>query len=135
MKERKRAGMLVCLIAVLAAVCLAAIALPGKLFSRAGEERIARIYQDGELIDSIPLGEVEEVYFLDIESPSGGSNRIEVRPGMIGICSADCPDQLCVKQGFRSDGALPIVCLPHRLVIWVEAEEEGQDGGLDAVVR
>ena len=31
--------------------------------------------------------------------------------------SADCPDKLCVKQGFIDRPVLPIACLPNRLVI------------------
>ncbi|MCI8527797.1 MAG: NusG domain II-containing protein [Lachnospiraceae bacterium] len=78
---------------------------------------IAELYQSGRLIRKIPLNELEEPYTFIVEDENGGSNEIEVRPGSIGILSADCPDHICVSQGFISDSRLPITCLPHRLVI------------------
>ena len=80
---------------------------------------IADIYQNGELVHSASLGSTAEAYTLSFTSPDGGINIVEVRPDSIGILSADCPDQLCVKQGFISNSLLPITCLPHRLVIQI----------------
>lgn len=84
---------------------------------------IADIYQDGELIQSILLDNVTETYTFTITNKNGGYNEIEVRPGSIGILSADCPDKLCVHQGFISTSLLPITCLPNRLVIQIRVEE------------
>ena len=42
---------------------------------------------------------------------------MEVRPGAIRVSEADCPDKICVGMGWLTDGAAPIVCLPHRLMI------------------
>ena len=78
---------------------------------------IADIYQDGQLITSISLTEIQESYTFTVTGASGCQNEVEVRPGSIGILSADCPDKLCVHQGFVSDSRLPITCLPNRLVI------------------
>lgn len=77
----------------------------------------AEIYQDGKLIDSIPLDQVTESYTFTVTSQNGGSNTIEVRPGEIGVTHADCADKICVNQGFIHDTLLPITCLPNRLVI------------------
>lgn len=78
---------------------------------------IAELYQEGKLISSISLPDVSEPYTFTVTRTGGGTNEVEVRPGSIGIVSADCPDKLCVHQGFVSDSALPITCLPNRLVI------------------
>ena len=80
-------------------------------------EYTADIFQNGILIMSIPLAEETEARIFTIEGDNGCVNEIEVRPGSIGIISADCPDKLCVSQGFISDTRLPITCLPNRLVI------------------
>lgn len=93
---------------------------------------IADIYQDGELITSIPLAEVRETYRFTVTGPDGCQNRIEVRPGSIGIISADCPDKLCVHQGFISDSRLPVTCLPNRLVIQLRAAEQPEEGSPSA---
>lgn len=77
----------------------------------------ADIYQEGTLIMSIPLDKVEEIQTFTIKGAGGCTNQVEVRPGGIAIIAADCPDKLCVKQGFLHDSRLPITCLPNRIVI------------------
>lgn len=88
---------------------------------------IADIYQSGELIASIPLDEVRETYRFTVTGDEGHVNEIEVRPGSIGIISADCPDKLCVRQGFISDSRLPVTCLPNRVVIRLRPQEEDEN--------
>lgn len=90
---------------------------------------VADIYQNGKLLQQITLnstsqndaseGSTSEAYTISFTAPNGGINIVEVRSDSIGILSADCPDQLCVKQGFISSSLLPITCLPHRLVIQI----------------
>ncbi|MCM1024835.1 MAG: NusG domain II-containing protein [Roseburia sp.] len=95
---------------------------------------VAEIYQDGKLLTRISLDEVPESYTFTITGTKGGENQVEVRPGGIGIVSADCPDGLCVRQGFLSAPGIPIVCLPHRLVIQVRpADDETVSGEIDII--
>lgn len=95
---------------------------------------VADIYQNGKLILSIPLEQTQEPYTLDIEGENGCINRIEIRPGSIGIVSADCPDLLCVQQGFIHSPVIPVTCLPNRLVICLrQAENTAWEDATDAV--
>lgn len=88
-----------------------------------GAACIADIYQDGELLMSIPLdGSVAPHCFI-VTGASGCVNEIEVRSDSIGIISASCPDKLCVHQGFISNTGLPIVCLPNKLVIQLREDD------------
>ena len=80
----------------------------------------ARLYSNGELIDTIDLDAVAVPYDLVVEGPDGGNNTVHVEHGRIAVTAADCPDQLCVHQGYIEDDLIPIVCLPHRLVIEIE---------------
>ncbi len=84
----------------------------------------ARILRDGVLLEEIDLDRVAEPYSFTLEDGSG-ANTVQVERGRIRISAADCPDQVCVKQGWISGGAVPIICLPHRLTI------EIVDGGGD----
>ena len=102
------------LIALLAAAVLSAGFL--LLQQKQTSSPVARITRDGELIREIPLDEVEESYSFVVEDEAG-SNTILVEPGRIRVSEADCPDQVCVNQGFISDGTDPVVCLPHKLMI------------------
>ena len=71
---------------------------------------------------------MEESYTLTFEDERG-TNTVLVEPGRIRISEADCPDQVCVNQGFISDGTVPIVCLPHRLLVEIVGAEGDLDGG------
>lgn len=88
---------------------------------------VARITRDGELLEEIQLDKVDKSYSFTVEDEFG-SNTVLVEPGRIRISQADCPDQVCVDQGFISDGTVPIVCLPHKLMI----EIVGGGSDLDA---
>lgn len=87
----------------------------------------ADIFRNGNLIKSISLEEVQESYRFTVTGDNGCTNEIEVRPGSIGIVSADCPDKLCVHQGFISDSRLPVTCLPNRVVILLRPNTENED--------
>lgn len=85
---------------------------------------VADIYLNGQLVESISLGQVQEPYTIELNGNYGYTNRIEVHPGKIGVIWADCPDKLCVRQGFLETPVIPIVCLPNRLVIRLRPENE-----------
>ena len=95
------------------------------LMPRSYDSCVADIYQDGQLLESISLGQVQDSYTIEITGDFGYTNRIEVQPGKIGVIWANCPDRLCVHQGFADTTTIPIVCLPNRLVIHLRPENEG----------
>lgn len=122
--HQKTALWLTLLLSALALGCLLWICF--KLSDTASDRQlIADIYQDGKLLQSISLNTVAEAYTFTVVGENGGQNEIRVCPGGIGIVSADCPDKLCVKQGFISSSLLPITCLPNHLVIQLRTEEAG----------
>ena len=100
------------------------------IHERLGETaKTAQIIQDGQVIQTIDLQNVKEPYEFEITAKNGGHNTIRVENGKIGIIHASCPDKICVKQGFITNGTLPIVCLPNKLsVVVVDGNDE-----LDAV--
>ncbi len=84
---------------------------------------IAHIYVQGELYQTIPLSQVTEPYQINIPCQTGGYNTILVESNAIRITAADCPDQICVKQGSITNSLLPITCLPHNVVIELKPSE------------
>lgn len=114
-------------IVILAAAAVLFAALSAWALLRPAAGKIANIYLDGELIKSVDLAAVDGAYSFTVES-AGGVNIIEVEPGRIRVSNADCPDGVCVRHGWLSDSAEPIVCLPHRLVIRLEGATSGIDG-------
>jgi len=91
----------------------------------------ARVILDGELIEVIDLSAVSEPYTFVVECETG-MNVIAVETGSIRVSEADCPDGSCIRRGWVSGGAAPIVCLPHRLVIEFEISETPK---IDAIAR
>ncbi|PIE53863.1 MAG: hypothetical protein CSA35_09130 [Dethiosulfovibrio peptidovorans] len=79
---------------------------------------VATVFLDGRCLRTINLDQVTKAYSFTVSGE--GSNTVSVEPGRIRISSADCPTKLCVRQGWLSPGGLPLICLPHRLVISVE---------------
>ena len=85
-------------------------------FTTRQQGNYARIYQNNILIKTINLSAVITPSDFPIYSENG-VNTVTVEPGRVRISEADCPDKSCVRQGWISDGTMPIICLPHRLVI------------------
>jgi hypothetical protein len=81
-----------------------------------GSGHTAEIWQDGTLIRTIDLDAVAAPYDFEVTG-EWGVNTVHVEHGAISVTAADCPDQICVEQGAISTGAVPIVCMPHKLVI------------------
>ncbi|MCI8303504.1 MAG: NusG domain II-containing protein [Lawsonibacter sp.] len=91
--------------------------------SRSAPSPVARITRDGAVVEEIPLDQVAAPYTITLED-SLGTNLVQVERGRIRIAEADCPDQVCVNQGWISDGTVPVICLPHRLVIEIRGGGE-----------
>ena len=126
---KKTATAITAFLLVLCLASLLALLLPLKSSSY----YIADIYQNGNLFISIPLNNNTEPRIFTITGENGCVNEIEVRPDSIGIISADCPDKLCVGQGFIRTSKLPITCLPNRLVIQLRPSEDSGDGSGDPI--
>ena len=120
MRTKLILALLIGAVAVSAAVLL--------LQGRGTRASVARITRDGVLLEEIDLTKTQAPFSFLLED-GRGRNLISVDQGRIRVSEADCPDQICVDQGWISDGTVPIVCLPHRLMIQIVGGEEGLDGG------
>lgn len=130
MKEKNNSHTAAVVISVfLLALCLFSL-LSLLLPKKAEDHYAADIFQNGNLLRSIPLdGTIQQETFT-VRGESGCVNEIQIQGRRIRILSADCPDRLCVQQGFIQDSRLPIVCLPNRLVIHlrpVDSDELSQE--------
>lgn len=114
---------------LLGALFLSLILAAALLSIPRGGRTLAKIYVDGELFRQIDLAHLdgETEFTIDV---GGQKNVVRARRGAICMAEANCPDQVCVRQGWIEGGAAPIVCLPHRVVIQLEA---GADSKIDAI--
>ena len=76
----------------------------------------AAIYVDGQLAETIDLSTLQAPLQLEYAGNTILADAVGIR-----ITHADCPDQLCIRQGTISSGLVPLVCLPNRLVIQIES--------------
>lgn len=74
------------------------------------------VVQNNRIICRFDLSQEENRTFR-VESPDGGWNDIKIENGEISIIDADCPDKTCVNTRVLRSESIPIVCLPHKLVI------------------
>ena len=113
--------------AILAVLVLAVIASGAWIFlgKSAAENPRVVIEVDGEVYASYDMDEVKGI--VPISTPNGGENRLWVQEDLVFMDSANCPDQTCVKQGVIKDGTVPIVCLPHKVIVRIEGGESGLD--------
>ena len=86
------------------------------------EQQNIKIIQDNQVLQEFDLS-VTKDQEINIPAPDGGYNIIQVKNHEIYIAQSDCPDQTCVKTGILKAQGLPIVCLPHKLIIRFAEEE------------
>lgn len=117
---------------LIALVLTAALALYGGnllLSDRSADTVVVTV--DGQEVMRVSM-ELNGVYGVPLDGDDW--NYVGVENGAVYMQSANCRDQLCVKQGKTKSTGKQIVCLPHRVVVRLEKAEPMQDD-LDVVVR
>lgn len=111
-KLLKRKPLLILLIIlIMCAICTTIILIK----STAQTGQVVKITSDGRLIELIDLEKSEDKIFT-IENELG-KNTIKIQDGKISIVESDCPDKICISIGELKSELMPIVCLPHKLII------------------
>ena len=59
-----------------------------------------------------------------------GKNKIEILDGKVRMIYADCPDELCIRQGWIEYDGQSIICLPNKITVMVS----GGDNSVDFVL-
>lgn len=85
-------------------------------------KKYAEIYVKGEFYKKVELDKKNPKEVLNIKTDLG-DNVIEIENGGVRIIDADCPDKVCVKDGFKDKPGSVIVCLPHKVVIQIKGEK------------
>lgn len=88
---------------------------------------------NADQVEVIQAGKVIAVYDLNedktrVIKSKYGYNTLVIKNAQVWIKDADCPNQICVKQGKIQKGNESIACLPHRLIIRIKG-----GGGHDAL--
>lgn len=94
------------------------------------ENAVAVIKQDGKIIKKIDLSKVKEKEQFKInynDNGHKGYNTIEINKGSIKFIDADCPDKICIKSGTLKKPGETAACLPHKLIITIEKNNNEVD--------
>ena len=104
----------VVILAVLVAVCF----LP----KNGSDAVVAEVYQDGELLRTLSLGENASFVVTGTYT-----NTITVENGKIAITASDCPGEDCVHSGAIHTSGRSIVCLPNGVEVRVVSAQSDVD--------
>lgn len=85
------------------------------------------VYQNGIKMQELPLRENTEVLIQN-----SYTNKLAVKDGKTAIVESDCPGMDCVHSGWISGKGRSLVCLPNRVEIRIEGEEDSE---VDFIVR
>lgn len=77
---------------------------------------------DGKLYKEIKLDENYNNY-IEINS-SFGYNKISVEGNTVKMIESDCDDKLCITEKAISEPFQSIICLPSRVIVYIEGETE-----------
>ena len=80
---------------------------------------VAEVYYDGEVVDTVNLGEKEEKKIFTGENDSV---VIVSCDGKIHFESSPCPDKVCVRSGRISKAGEGIICAPNRVAIEISGK-------------
>ncbi len=110
-------------------LALVVVASAAAILWRVGDEpATVRITVGGTIVNEIPLSGNSLPKTVTVNGKDGGENTVIVEEGRVCIDCADCPDQICVNQGWITDSTLPIVCLPHQVIVEIVG---GESSGID----
>jgi len=116
---------------IILAVIVIAVAAVGLLllniFKTEGSFAVIKI--DGKETERYPLSVNTEVV---IETGDNGRNTLVIEDNKAFMKDANCPDKICEGHSKISYKGETIVCLPHKVVIEIVADETTDE--LDAVV-
>ena len=82
---------------------------------------------DGDLVKTVSLED-------DFETMLSTGNKLVIKDGKVYIEEANCPDNLCVKQGSIEKINESIICLPNKLVVRIVEDENASNRETDIEV-
>jgi len=117
------------LITVIAVALFIAAPLGG-----AGNAQIAVLTEDGRIVFSKPLAELQTAGSFPIEA-LGFHYVIAYENGRIRFQEADCPDQVCVRTGWVSRTGQVAACVPGHLILKITGPSTSGPDDIDIVLQ
>lgn len=99
----------------------------------AGGERIVVIKRDQDVLHEINLSDVTDLKEITIEADNGDYNTIHIENNDVLMHDANCNDQVCVRSGAIDSPGETIVCLPHKVIVEIKADDAANDDNIDII--
>ena len=126
MSNKKKLKNDIILVAIIVLIATAGLLLLN-VFKTEGSFAVVKI--DGKETERYPLSENIEVV---IKTGDDGKNTLVIEDNKAFMKDANCPDKICEGHQKISYKGETIVCLPHKVVIEIVADDS--DNELDVVV-
>ncbi len=111
---------------IVSSLLIILIILGIRFIFRNKNNKVAIVYYENKIVSKIDLS-INNEYTVD---GYNGKVYMEVKDNKIRVKEEVSPKHICSYQGFISETYETIVCLPNKIIIKIEANEE-----LDTVVR
>jgi hypothetical protein len=112
----------VIIIAVVVVISVACAGVFAIVNSGKYDKKVAEISVDGKPYKTVSFDKNNEET-IDIKSKLG-TNVIKLQNDKIGVVDADCPDKVCIHDGFIEKPGQMLVCLPNKVVIEIKGEKQ-----------
>ena len=92
--------------------------------------KVVYISQNGEILERIPVKDtINNQNLVEVKGPIGTS-IIEVYNGKVRMKEAPekDPEKICEKTGWIERAGPSIICVPNKISIWIESENNDLDG-------
>jgi len=113
------------IIVLIVAISIASLGILKMNSNKQYEEKHAEIYVDGELIKTISFDDTTNAEPFTVKTELG-VNVIKIQNGKVQIIDANCPDELCIKDGPISKPGEMLVCLPHKVVVEIKGYSKNE---------
>ena len=97
---------------------------------RTSGERQIVIETNGDLYKVVAMEEGMERQEIHIEFKNGKYIDIVIDENGAYVRDVVCPDKVCQKTGLISKAGQSIVCLPNRVVVYIEGKDESEIDGI-----
>ena len=90
---------------------------------------VVTVYVNGQIHGSYNLNDDSEIEIIDNDNIC---NVIAISKGQVCMKYANCPDGICVNQGYIKNNNESICCAPNKVLVVVSSDIEGE---FDAITR
>ena len=90
------------------------------------DERQIIIEINGNVYKTIPMSKGMKLQDIHIELENGNHIDIVIDENGAYVKDVECPDKVCEKTGLVSRVGQSIVCLPNKVVVYIEGKAESE---------